>query len=178
MMKLAIVSIVSILATSAGIARADDPPESSAGGARLGISAGGMYLNANGSETGYGANAWIGYEIDRGSLAYTPMLDVGYAYFSSTDNSPSANLIYVIPTLQIALHEGPWIPALEVGVGYGHVSSGPDFSDEYLALSVGAELEYQFTPRLAIGVVAHYKPFLELALNTFVDFGLNATIAL
>ncbi len=174
MMKLAIA--FAVLTVGIQQASADDVWSD---GARLGISPGGMYFTGNGnSATGYGGNAWIGYEIEHGSVAFTPLLDLGYAYFSGT---PSSNLAYAIPTLQIALHNGPWVPAVEVGVGYGYSwasVSSVTVSDNYLALSIGAELDYRISPGFLLGVAAHYKPFVEPALNSFVDFGLNATFAL
>ncbi len=173
MMKLAIISAALLVPA---VASAD---ETWSGGTRLGISPGAMYFTGNGSSAvGYGGNAWIGYELEHGSLAFTPLLDLGYADFTST---PSSNLAFAIPTLQIALHAGPWVPALEVGVGYAHSwasAAGVTVSDDYLALSIGAELDYRISPGFLLGVAAHYKPFVEPALNSFIDFGVNATFAL
>ena len=173
-MKLAIVFAL-LLVPAIALADGDEPT----GGARAGLSPGLMFLSANGkSETGYGGNAWFGYEVERGTLAFTPLLDVGYSYFTST---PSANLTFAIPSLKIALHHGAWVPALEAGVGYAYswqTVNGATVTDNFLALSVGGELDYRVSPGLMVGVAAHYKPFLEPALNSLVDVGLELTFAL
>jgi hypothetical protein len=170
-MKLAIASALILVPA---IASADD-----AAGARVGLTPGAMFLSANGqSATGYGGNAWVGYEVDRGTLAFTPLLDLGYAYFTST---PATNLAFAIPSLQIALHGGSWVPALEAGVGYAYSwtsANGATLSDNFLALSIGAQLDYRVSPGLSVGVAAHYKPLLEPALSSLVDVGVNATFAL
>jgi Outer membrane protein beta-barrel domain len=170
-------SIILALVLVPAIAAADD--DVVPGGVRIGITPSVMFESSNGqSETGYGGNLSIGYELEHGTLGITPMLDLGYASFSST---PSTNLAFAIPTLQLAFHEGRFVPAVEVGVGYGYAwasANGTTISDNYLALSVGAQLDYRVTPGFLLGIAAHYKPFLEPALTSFIDVGVNATFAL
>jgi hypothetical protein len=170
-------SIVLALVAVPTIAIADD--DVVPGGVRLGITPSVMFESANGhSSTGYGGTVSIGYELEHGTLGITPMLDLGYASFSGT---PSTNLAFAIPTLQLGFHEGRLVPAVEVGVGYAYAwasANGTTISDNYLALSVGAQLDYRVSPGFMIGVAAHYKPFLEPALTSFIDVGVNATFAL
>jgi Outer membrane protein beta-barrel domain len=161
---------------TARLAAADDAPPS--GGVRVGVQLGGIELFANGkSTTAYGGDASIGYEVMRGNVGITPLLDVGFYDFTT----PSAQLLFAMPGLRFALHNGPWVPSATIGVGYGYSSQsvpGGSLTDSYLALSVGAELAYQISPALALGVGVHYKPFLEPALNSLVDFGVSATFKL
>jgi len=168
------------LVAAAPTASADDVPPPT-GGAKLGVTPGGILFSGNGqSLTGFGGDAWVGYELMHGQVGITPLLDLGYEYFTGT---PSAQLLFALPSVKLSYHTGSWIPAAMVGVGYGRTSStpvsgGPSFSDNYFALSIGAELAYQISPAFALGVAVHYKPFLEPALNSFVDFGVSATFAL
>lgn len=175
-MKNVVIASVLVLASATHVF-ADDAP--SIGGMRVGISPGVMFFSAHGqSSTGYGGNAWVGYEIEHGALAFTPLIDLGYTNFNTT---PSTNLTFAIPTLQIADHLGAWVPALEFGVGYAYswvTANNVTLTDNFLALSVGAQLDYRITQSFMLGVAAHYKPFVEPALNSFVDVGVNATFAL
>ncbi|HEY1551762.1 MAG TPA: outer membrane beta-barrel protein [Kofleriaceae bacterium] len=165
------------LVLAPAIAAADD--EVVPGGARLGITPSVMFESSNGqSSTGYGGTVSIGYELEHGTLGITPRLDLGYESFSST---PSTNLAFAIPTVQLGFHEGRLVPAVEVGVGYAYAwasANGTTISDNYFALSVGAQLDYRISPGFLLGVAAHYKPLFEPALTSFIDVGINATFAL
>ena len=167
-----------------GVARAQpiapDVPPLPTSGVRVGVIPGAMLSVTSGQDsTAYGSDLWIGYEIMRGAVGITPYADAGFESFTGNH---SGQLLFAMPSVKLGFHSGGWVPAVMFGIGYARTWAGTGGSESasanYLALSIGAELVHQLVPRFAIGIAVHYKPFVDPAVDSFVDFGVSAIVSL
>jgi hypothetical protein len=129
--------------------------------------------------TGYGGDLWAGYELVHGNLGVTPFASVGFDNFTG---SGGGQLLLAMPSVKVGYHFGSWIPAGMFGVGFARTwegtGGGRSATQSYLALSIGAELVHQIVSVFAIGIAVHYTPLVDPSVNSFIDFGVSATVTL
>jgi hypothetical protein len=180
--RLIVLACTALLAPGVARAQPVDPaaPPLPTSGIRVGVTPGAMFSVTSGQDaTAYGSDLWLGYELMHGRVGITPYLDAGFESFTG---SHSGQLLFAMPSVKLGFHTGGWVPALMFGLGYARTWAGTggveSATANYLALSFGAELVHQLVPNFAIGIAVHYKPFVDPAVNSFVDFGVSAIVSL
>lgn len=167
------VALVPAVALAQPVPADSQPPLGN--GLRIGIIAGGAFETALGqTHAGGNGEVSIGYEFVRGAFGFVPMADLGFAGFGGTG---SRVVMSIVGGGQIRFHSGAWMPAFSLGFGYAR-SWNHGVTQEYFATAIGGELSHQITRWFALGIAVHYKPFINPALTSFIDYGAVLTITL